>query len=118
MDRRAFIASAGAAAALASPLVATAQTTGPGRGELVTVKGYLKRITTHIYAISPTAQKTDPNTTVYTAWPTDVIRVYPKDAGKMTLGLVTVKGKFYKGHQKDASNGTVATVVMTDAVMA
>lgn len=118
MDRRAFIAGAGAAAAIAAPLVAQAQTTGPGRGEVVTIKGYLKRITTHIYAIAPTAQKTDPKTTNYAAWPTDVIRVYPKDAGKMTLGLVTVTGKLYKGHQMDASSRTVATVVMTDAVMA
>lgn len=116
MDRRAFIAGAGAVAAV--PLAAQAQTIGAGRGEVVTVRGYLKRITTHIYAISPTAQKTDPKTTSYAAWPTDVVRVYPKDVGKMTLGLVTVKGKLYKGNQMDAFNRTVATVVMTDAVMA
>ncbi len=84
----------------------------------MTIRGYLKRITTHIYVIAPTAQKTDPKTINYAAWPTDVVRVYPKDAGKMTLGLVSVKGRFYKGRQKDAFNGTVATVVMTDAIMA
>lgn len=115
MDRRAFIAGAGAVAAV--PVLAQAQTTGAGKGEVVTVRGYLKRITTHIYAIAPTAQKTDPKTTNYAAWPTDVIRVYPKDAAKMTLGLVTVQGKFYKGRQMDAFSRTVATVVMTDAVM-
>lgn len=113
MDRRAFIAGAGAIAAV--PLVAQAETTG--KGEIVTIRGYLKRITTHIYAIAPTAQKTDPKTTNYAAWPTDVVRVYPKDVGKMTLGLVTIKGKYYRGRQMDAFNRTVATVVMTDAVM-
>lgn len=113
MDRRAFIAGAGAIAAV--PMVAEAQTAG--KGEIVTIRGYLKRITTHIYAIAPTAQKTDPKTTNYAAWPTDVVRVYPKDAGKMTLGLVTIKGKYYKGRQMDAFSRTVATVVMTDAVM-
>lgn len=113
MDRRAFIAGAGAIAAV--PMVAEAQTAG--KGEIVTIRGYLKRITTHIYAIAPTAQKTDPKTTNYAAWPTDVVRVYPKDAGKMTLGLVTIKGNYYKGRQMDAFSRTVATVVMTDAVM-
>jgi hypothetical protein len=113
MHRRAFIAG-GAVAMAAAPLAAKAVETG----ETVTIRGYLKRITTHYYAISPTAQKTDPNTTSYAAWPTDVVRVYPKDAKKMILGLVTVKGKVYHGNQQDAVSRTVATVVMVDAVMA
>ncbi|MDO9337700.1 MAG: hypothetical protein Q7T61_14990 [Caulobacter sp.] len=115
MDRRAFIAGAGAA--VAAPIAAQAQTTGAGKGETVSIRGYLKRVTNHYYVIAPTAQKTDPKTNNYAAWPTDVVRVYPKDAGKMTLGLVTIKGRFYKGRQMDAASGTVATVVLTDAVM-
>lgn len=113
MDRRAFLVGAATAAAL--PAVATAQVES---GTVVTVRGYLKRITNHYYAISPTAQKTDPNTTSYAAWPTEVIRVYPKDAKKMVLGLVTVKGVVYRGRQQDVVSKTVATVVMVDAVMA
>lgn len=114
MDRRAFLVGAATAATL--PAIAAAQT-GSDQGTEITVRGYLKRITTHYYAISPTAQKTDPNTTNYAAWPTDVIRVYPKDTRKMVLGLVTVKGKVYRGKHQDAVSKTVATVVMTDAVM-
>lgn len=113
MDRRAFLAGAAVAAA-ATPVVAQAQAIGT----TVTIRGYLKRITTHYYAISPTAQKTDPNTTNYDAWPTEVVRVYPRDARKMVLGLVSVKGVVYRGRQQDASSRTVATVIMTDAVMA
>jgi hypothetical protein len=113
MDRRAFLAGAAIAAA-ATPVVAEAATVG----ETVTIKGYLKRITTHYYAISPTAQKTDPNTTNYAAWPTDVVRVYPKDARNMVLGLVSVKGVLYRGKQQDANSKTVSTVFMTGAVMA
>lgn len=115
MDRRAFLVGAATSAA-AIPAVAAAQSDAGGTE--VTVRGYLKRITTHYYAISPTAQKSDPNTTSYAAWPTDVIRVYPKDARKMVLGLVTVKGRVYRGNQQDAVSKTVATVVMVDAVMA
>lgn len=113
MDRRAFLVGAATAAAL--PAIATAQTSD--QGAEITVRGYLKRITNHYYAISPTAQKTDPSTTNYDAWPPGVIRVYPKDAKKMVLGLVTVKGRVYRGRQQDASSKTVATVVMIDAVM-
>lgn len=114
MDRRAFLAGAAVAAA-AAPVAGKAMA---ATAETVTIKGYLKRITTHYYAISPTAQKTDPSTTDYATWPTDVIRVYPRDARKMTLGLVTVKGTLYRGKQQDAFSRTVATVVMIDAVMA
>jgi hypothetical protein len=113
MDRRVFLAGA-AIAAVATPIAARAQ----DGGETVTIRGYLKRITTHYYAISPTAQKTDPNTTSYAAWPTGVVRVYPRDARKMVLGLVSVKGKVYHGNQQDAVSRTVSTVVMIDAVMA
>ncbi|MCE3289577.1 MAG: hypothetical protein K0R83_1589 [Caulobacter sp.] len=113
MDRRAFLVGAATAATL--PAVAVAQ---EDSGTVVTVRGYLKRITNHYYAISPTAQKTDPSTTSYAAWPTEVIRVYPKDAKKMVLGLVTVKGVIYRGRQQDIVSKTVATVVMVDAVMA
>lgn len=114
MHRRAFLAG-GALAAAAAPLASKAIA---ATAETVTIKGYLKRITTHYYAIAPTAQKTDPNTTNYAAWPTDVVRVYPRDAKKMTLGLVSVKGVLVRGHQQDAYSKTVSTVFMTDAVMA
>ncbi|WP_271065846.1 hypothetical protein [Caulobacter sp. NIBR1757] len=114
MHRRAFIAGSALAAA-AAPLAGKAVA---ATAETVTIKGYLKRITTHYYAISPTAQKTDPSTTDYAAWPSDVVRVYPRDARKMTLGLVSVKGVVLRGRQQDAFTRTVATVVMTDAVMA
>lgn len=113
MDRRAFLAGAALAAA-AAPVVAKAADIGT----TVTIRGYLKRITTHYYAISPTAQKTDPGTANYAAWPTDVVRVYPKDARQMVLGLVSVKGVVYRAHQQDASSRTVSTVFMTNAVMA
>ena len=115
MDRRAFLVGAATTAA-AIPAVAAAQSETVGT--VVTVRGYLKRITTHYYAISPTAQKTDPGTTNYAAWPTEVIRVYPKDARKMVLGLVSVKGVVYRGNPQDAVSKTVATVVLVDAVMA
>jgi hypothetical protein len=114
MHRRAFLAG-GALAAAAAPLAGKAVA---ATAETVTIRGYLKRITTHYYAISPTAQKTDPNTTNYAAWPTDVVRVYPKDAKQMVLGLVTVKGTLYRGKQQDASSRMVSTVFMTNAVMA
>jgi hypothetical protein len=114
MHRRAFIVGAGALAA-AAPLAAKAQ--AANAGQVVTVKGYLKRITTHMYFISPTAQNTDPKSTRYADWPAAGIRVYPKEAGKLTLGLVTIKGVATAGNQQDAPTKTVARMTLTDAVM-
>lgn len=113
MDRRAFLAGAALAAA-AAPVVAKAGEVGT----TVTIRGYLRRVTNHYYAISTSAQKNDPNTTNYAAWPSEVVRVYPKDAKQMVLGLVTVKGVLHRAHQQDAFSRTVSTVFMTGAVMA
>lgn len=89
------------------------------QGQVVTMKGYLRKVTNYYLVLTPTAQKTDPKTTNYAAWPTDCVRVYPKDLAKMPgqTGVVSVTGKLWKGNQMDAASKTVATVVMTDAVL-
>lgn len=117
MQRRAFLAGAAAAATIA-PIAAQAQAAS-GKGETVTMKGYLRKVTNYYLVLSPTAQKTDPKSTDYAAWPTDCVRVYPKDVAKMPgqIGVVSVTGRLWKGKQMDAASKTVATVVMTDAVL-
>lgn len=115
MHRRSFFV--GVAAAAAVPAIARAQSLDPNAGAVVTMRGYLKRITNHYYVLAPTAQKTDPNSTNYAAWPTDCVRVYPKNTKTMVLGLVTVTGRIFRGKHQDAFSKTVATVVMTEAVM-
>ena len=117
MRRREFLAVASAAAAVA-PVAAQAQSTA-GKGETVTLRGYLRKVTNYYLVLSPTAQKTDPKTTRYADWPTDCVRIYPKDVAKMPsqVGVVSVSGKLWKGNQMDAVSKTVATVVMTDAVL-
>jgi hypothetical protein len=117
MRRRAFLAGAAAAATIA-PVAAQARATS-GKGETVTMRGYLRKVTNYYLVLTPTAQKTDPKTTNYANWPTDCVRVYPKDVAKMPgqVGVVSVTGRLWKGNQMDAMSKTVATVVMTDAVL-
>jgi hypothetical protein len=117
MQRRAFLAGAAAAAAVA-PIVSQAQA-ATTQGQVVTMKGYLRKVTNYYLVLSPTAQKTDPKSTKYSDWPTDCVRVYPRDVSKMPgqIGIVSVTGKFWTGNQQDAVSKTVATVVMTDAVL-
>jgi hypothetical protein len=119
MHRRAFIAGAAAVAA-AAPLAAKAQSLDPTAGQVVTMRGYLRKVTNYYLVLSPTPQKTDPKSARYTDWPSDCVRVYPKDAKLMpgVTGVVSVKGKIYHGKSEDAFSKTVATVVMTDAIMA
>ena len=117
MQRRAFLAGAAAVAAVA-PIASQSQA-ATTQGQVVTMKGYLRKVTNYYLVLTPTAQKTDPKTTNYAAWPTDCVRVYPKDLAKMPgqTGIVSVTGKLWKGNQQDAFSKTVATVVMTDAVL-
>lgn len=117
MKRRQFLAGAAAAAAVAP--VASQIQAATVQGQTVTMKGYLRKVTNYYLVLSPTAQKTDPKTTNYAAWPTDCVRVYPKDVAKMPgqTGIVSVTGKLWTGKQMDMVSKTVATVVMTDAVL-
>ncbi len=117
MKRRAFLAGAAAAATIA-PIASQAQA-ATVQGQTVTMKGYLRKVTNYYLVLSPTAQKTDPKSTRYADWPIDCVRVYPKDVAKMpgAVGIVSITGKLWKGNQADAATKTVATVVMTDAVM-
>lgn len=116
MDRRAFIA--GGAAAAAVPAVAAAQSLDASNGQEVTLRGYLRQVTLHYFVLSPTLQKTDPKTSNYALWPSDCVRVYPKSTKvmKSSTTLVSVRGRLYRGKMKDEASGTVATVVLTDAV--
>jgi hypothetical protein len=117
MQRRAFLAGAAAVAAVA-PIASQSQA-GTTQGQVVTMRGYLRKVTNYYLVLSPTAQKTDPKSTKYADWPSDCVRVYPKDVAKMPgqTGIVTVTGKLWKGNQQDAISRTVATVVMTDATL-
>lgn len=117
MKRRDFLAGAAVAAA-AVPMAGQVQA-ATGQGQVVTMKGYLRKVTNYYLVLTPTAQKTDPKTTNYAAWPTDCVRVYPKDVAKMPgqVGIVSVTGKLWKGNQMDSASKTVSTVFMTEAVL-
>ncbi|MBI1405815.1 MAG: hypothetical protein GC145_06790 [Caulobacter sp.] len=116
MHRRGFLAGTVAVAA-AVPAMAHAGGKSAG-GKMVSIRGRLRRVAHHYYVLDTRDGRTDPDSRSLADWPATSIRVYPKDADRMADGLVTVRGRLYAGRQQDVPTGTVASMMMADAVLA
>lgn len=118
MNRRMFVAVGASAAAAASSAAAAALTLRPtGKGERVTLAGWIEPApgARHAFVLRPRAGAGQPGATGLGLASDELMLVYPKDTRAMRSGPARLEGRLYRGAFTDHVTGHSARVVLTEA---